>query len=96
MLNPTNGVLEAEFKSFHGQNPDVYLLLVKLAREAKSKGKTKAGIKMLFEVVRWEKYLTTTTSDFKLNNNYTSRYARLIMQTEPDLKDFFNVRSLHT
>ena len=35
-------------------------------------------------------------TEFKLNNDFTSRYARLIMQQEPDLEDFFEVRVLRS
>lgn len=31
---------------------------------------------------------------FKLNNNYTSHYARLVMNNESDLRDFFELRNL--
>lgn len=95
-LNPTGPDLEGEFLSFHSNNPAVYTLLVQLAFEAKNAGKNKVGIKMLWEVMRWKMYLATTGTDFKLNNNYTSRYARLIMTSVPALYGMFNTRELHT
>lgn len=89
---------DAQFKAFHTNNPHVYALLVKLARAAKAKGARHLGMKNLYEVARWEHWMQTAdfTSDFKLNNNYTSRYARLIMQQEPDLRDLFETRKLTT
>ncbi|CAB4180862.1 hypothetical protein UFOVP1056_1 [uncultured Caudovirales phage] len=47
-------------------------------------------------MLRWETAMSTTGDDFKLNNNYRSRYARLIMATCPDLTDVFDTRELHT
>lgn len=82
------------FTRFHADNPKVYEALVRLARIAKSKGHKTVGMKMLFEVVRWEVYLETTDPNFKLNNVFTSRYARLIMKQEKDLADFFETREL--
>lgn len=87
---------ERKFREFHSENPNVYDELVRLAREAKKAGKTKAGLKMLWEVLRWRIWLETTGDDFKLNNNYTSRYARLIMESEAGLEGFFEVRGLKT
>lgn len=86
--------LDADFWAFHRANPHVYDTLVRLAREAKANGRRKAGIGMLWEVLRWQYFLRTTTVDFKLNNNLRSRYARLIMRQESDLHGFFDVRSL--
>ena len=37
---------------------------------------------------------TSDTSGFKLNDHYTSRYARLIMEREPDLRGIFRTRKL--
>lgn len=86
--------IEMAFRAFHQKNPDVYAKLVDLARRAKRAGKTNIGIGMLYEVVRWDYYLTTSDDDFKLNNNYRSRYARLIMDAEPDLAGIFHLREL--
>jgi len=85
-----------EFWDFHQSNPAVYRALVRLARQARQQGKIKIGIRMLWEVMRWEFWLQTddNVSDFKLNNNYISRYARLIMEREPDLAGCFEIREL--
>ena len=82
------------FFKFHLDNPGVYKKLVQLARRARSNGRTRAGIKMLWEVVRWEIFISTSGDEYKLNNNYHSRYARMIMILESDLEDFFHVRKL--
>lgn len=87
--------LEEKFFAFHEGHPEVYQTLVKLAREAKGKGKRKIGIGMLWEVMRWQMYLQTKDPDgYKLNNNHRSRYARLIMEQEKGLDGLFEVRRL--
>lgn len=87
-----------KFMAFHEANPAVYRELVKLARELRKRGHKRGGIKMLWEVVRWRRMLETTNehSGFKLCNNYHSRYARLIMDQEEDLVDFFDTKELKT
>jgi hypothetical protein len=40
--------------------------------------------------------MKTVGDDFKLNNNYHSRYARLIMEREPGLDGFFETRGLRS
>ena len=90
--------LDARFERFHADNPHVYRALVKLAREwrAKNPGKP-CGVKMLWEVLRWQMMMTTETSEeFRLNNSFTSRYARRIHAQESDLADFFETRELRS
>jgi hypothetical protein len=83
------------FAEFHASNPFVYETLVRLARFAKSKGRSRIGIGLLWERLRWELWIATDgDADYKLNNDFRSRYARLIMRQEEDLSDFFETRRL--
>jgi hypothetical protein len=86
--------IDREFAEFHAANPHVYDELVMLARRARRAGTTRLGIGMLFEVLRWRHALRTRGDDFKLNNNYRSRYARMLMDREPDLNGVFEIREL--
>lgn len=86
------------FEMFHELNPSVYRNLVLLCRQLAGRGRRKIGMKMVFEVLRWNYMLATDdpNSEYRLNNNYTSRYARLIGQQEPDLAGLFETRGLKT
>lgn len=87
--------IQGHFEQFHRANPFVYSELVRRARRLKRRGWKKAGIGMLWEVLRWRMMLSTKTADgFKLNNNFRSRYARLIMEENDDLDGFFETREL--
>lgn len=88
--------LDDRFWAFHQANPHVYRALVALARQLKQAGRRRFGIKALFERLRFEAALQTWGDEFRLNNNYHSRYARLIMRQEPDLAGFFETRELQT
>ena len=85
--------MEEHFWKFHGRNPHVYALLVRLTREWKDQtGGRKLGIKALFERARWEYSVKTSETAPALNNNHTAYYARLIMERESDLSGIFNLR----
>ncbi len=92
--------IQSNFDRFHGAHPDVYRQLVDLTRQAKQAGRKRIGMKMLFEVLRWQRILDPTLpdplEDFKLNNSYTSRYSRLVMDNNPDLDGMFELRELKT
>jgi hypothetical protein len=96
--NAIDPTIEEQFNAFHETNPVVFTELVALADEALSHGYTRGSMKMLFEVLRWERMLETDdpSSEFKLNNNYTSHYARLLVQTYPRFEEFFETRNLRS
>lgn len=89
----TDAPLQFEFERFHLAHPEVYEVLVKLARKAKRKGHDRLGIAMLWEVMRWEHMVGDQSGkEWKLNNNWKAFYARLIMEQEPDLAELFDTR----
>lgn len=90
--------LREQFARFHADNPQVYETLVRLAREAKGRGLQHIGIGLLWEVMRWEMILATVgdPNGYRLNNNHRSRYARAIMENEPDLSGIFETRKLRS
>lgn len=95
-VGPPDGLtIEQAFWQFHDANPQVYQELVALSRRGVGRGVGKLGIGMLFEVLRWNHALRTGGDEFKLNNNYRSYYARLIMLQEIDLEGVFETRRLH-
>ena len=82
------------FIAFHRANPHVYKSLVSMARRYRKRYPgAKIGIKTLWENLRWDYLMRVDTDeDFKLNNNYTSHYARLIMACNPELEGIFELR----
>lgn len=91
--------VRARFERFHADNPEVYDMLVRLARHARRRRPgRRIGIRMLWERMRWQFNIETDrpSGDYKLNDHYTSRYARLMMQREHDLADAFELRELRS
>lgn len=86
--------IQTRFEAFHAANPEVYEVLVRMARRLKASGRASYSIAGIYEVCRYDRYVTTKGESFKLENNFRSRYARLIMEKESDLAGFFVVRPL--
>jgi len=88
--------IDQRFHRFHTENPRVYDEIVARARMARERGYTRIGIELIFASLRWDAMMRTTADEygFKLNNDFRSRYARLIMQTEADLDGIFETRKL--
>jgi len=86
--------LKDKFVSFDEENPHVYENLVYLTDKLVSSGRKKIGMKALFEILRWEYKINTKhgEDEFRLNNNYTSFYARKIMKEHPEHGNVFEIR----
>ena len=90
--------IDREWLAFHEANPHVYEALVRFAREAAAR-RTHFGIGMLWERLRWYTSIEAhdqSQSEWELNNNFRSRYSRLLMAREPDLEGLFETRKLRS
>lgn len=94
MFEPSETDRDREFREFDDANPKVYTALVDMTRQMHDRGHKKIGMSMLYEVLRWRTMIKTTDPDFKLNNNYQSRYARKIMAEFPEFDGMFETREL--
>jgi hypothetical protein len=86
--------IQQKFEKFNREHPTVYKELVRLAQIAKIQGVSRYSAKAMFEIVRWNLMRRRLGRSFRINNNFTSRYARLINKNEPELRNFFTVRKL--
>tara|TARA_R110002020_G_scaffold145908_4_gene320212 strand:- start:7636 stop:7962 length:327 start_codon:yes stop_codon:yes gene_type:complete len=85
------------FEEYHRTHPQVYRGLRDLALEVRRAGRQRIGMKLLIERLRWDHMLTGCEEDeWKVNNNHASRYARLLMESEPELAGLFELRELRT
>ena len=84
--------IEQRFNVFVKQNPRLTQELIYLALYYK-RHRVKAGIKKLFEDVRTNPaVMIKDGKPFKLNNDYSSFYARYLMDTVPELRGYFELR----
>ncbi len=90
---PGEASLQAAFEKFHADNPRVYEVLEDLAGAWLAEHAS-IGVGMLWEVMRWELGTRTTATDYRLNNNYRSRYARLLLARHPEWTGRIKTREL--
>ncbi|WP_308013806.1 hypothetical protein [Streptantibioticus parmotrematis] len=88
--------IQQQFEEFHRLNPWVLRALESLTADYLDRGARRVGIGMLFEVLRWRYAAATEGDDFRLNNNFRSRYVRLLIQRHPTWAAVFEVRTLRT
>lgn len=85
--------IQEAFMAYHDRHPEVYAMLIELAERAKAMGRNRIGISMLWETMRWMMHVEKS-EEFKLNNNYRSRYVRMICRDRGDLAVMFEMREL--
>lgn len=93
----TGKSIDDAFTIFHNKNPRVYEVFLEQCLRAVSLKRTKISAKQIIGYVRWHVSMTTETTDgFKINDAFTSRYARLFADKYPQYKDLFNYRELRS
>ncbi|WOX11474.1 hypothetical protein [Streptomyces sp. N50] len=88
--------LDDLFEDFHAEHPWVYEALERLTVQWVAAGGGRIGVKALFEQLRWLAPEITDGEPFQLNNNFTSRYARLLRAGHPEWRDVFELRRLRS
>lgn len=81
------------FAAFHAANPHVADALELLAAQWLAFHK-RVGVKALAERLRWESGIQTSGDAYRINNSFTSLYARLLIERRPDWKDAIRTREL--
>lgn len=92
-----NKTIKEAFEEFHELNPHIYRNLRYLALQAVRAGRKKLGMRLLWERLRWEYFITTISDDeddYKLNNDFPPHYSRMLMEKEPELAGVFEIREL--
>lgn len=95
MKSPSDRIQE-DFDVFHRENPHVFQFFDLFARQMMARGFTHGSAKLILERIRWELHVEQQSDKPpKLNNNYSSRYARLWEDTFPEYRGFFRKRKLN-
>ncbi len=51
-------------------------------------------MKALYERLRWESGIRTDGSPYRLNNDFTALYSRLLIERRPEWSEAFRLREL--
>lgn len=86
--------LEAQFQAFHAAHPEVFTALHQQTIRLLDQGHKRLSIGMLWEWLRMSTLLGEVDGSPRLNNNHRSRYARLLMESDPRLAHVFETRRL--
>ena len=90
--------IQEQFRRFDADHPEIYEEFCQIARNLLHHGRSHYGSKAIFEVIRYHRALSgqSDTDPFKINNNYSSRYARKLMEEDARFRGFFELRELRS
>ncbi|MER5642036.1 hypothetical protein ABT095_34505 [Kitasatospora sp. NPDC002227] len=89
-----NASIQTRFEAFHALNPWVLRELERRTAECVDNGWQRISIGMLFELLRYRYGQATRGDEFRLNNNWRSRYVRLLLERHPNWEPLFETRAL--
>lgn len=88
--------IDARFRAFDRAHPEVFRLFRKYAEDIRVCGQERYSADAILHRIRWHYHIERGERDFTVNNDYSSRYARLLMQVDPSFVGFFEVRELRS
>lgn len=83
--------MRTSFKQYHNECPQIYVEFKRLAFQLINRGYVRLGAKQIFEVIRWQT-MVSGNDQYKLNNNFTSDYARMFELDHPIYVGYFTKR----
>ncbi len=90
--------IDERFKTFIEANPHVFRLFQRFAHHLRAKGHNRYSADAILHRIRWHMNVdvkpTGSTDEFKINDHYSSRLARLLIERDPTYEGFFELREL--
>ena len=83
------------FLRFHKANPEVYRLFCAFTKQLIGAGRRSYSADAVLHRIRWHTAVETKGEPLKINDHYSSLYARLFMMHHGEYSGFFELRRLH-
>ena len=86
--------IDERFAKFDARNPQVWQAFVKHTLRLIARGRVRYSADAILHVIRYDHDVSTSGDDWKINNNFSSRYARKFARHHPEHAEFFEQRCL--
>lgn len=87
--------IQERFEGFHENHPEIYELFQRFARELRDAGRSHYSADAILHRIRWEYDVNPRHDEqFKINDHFSSRYARLLIEDDASFEGFFSLRNL--
>lgn len=86
--------IDARFREYDRAHPEVFRKFRELADGLRAAGWSRYSADALMHRIRWHYHVERQDREWKINNDFSSRYARLLMDVDPSFVGFFETRVL--
>lgn len=93
-----NATIQERFERLLELHPEIYEEFKRIALGLYARGREHYGSKAIIEIVRYNRAMSGAddVDPFKINNDFSSRFARRLATEDVRFKDFFEFRGLKT
>lgn len=88
--------IDQRFTDYHKDHPQVYEWFKTFALQAIDRKKGKTSAKLIVNRIRWEMNFQVIGEDYRINDAYSSRYARLFIKDFPEYTSYLEMRELRS
>jgi hypothetical protein len=93
---PRKLTIDERFALYHKRRPEVWSLFKQYAYQVRSTGRKRFSADAILHRIRWYHYVEQGDESFKINDDYSSRYARKLIAEDPTFAGFFETRRLRS
>lgn len=87
-------VRQAEFDRWHANNPAIWEYFKRFSFDALANNHKRISHWLIINRIRWEVFLVTTGTEYKISNNAIAFYARLWRKTYPEHAQLFKIKRM--
>ena len=90
----TPKTIQEKFEEYDRNHPEVWDLFVEFALSARRRGRERYSARAIMQRIRWEREVEQEAAEpFKISNLWSSRYARKLINSDPETwSGFFELR----
>ena len=88
--------IDERFREFDREHPEVFRLFREYAEQIRWRGFERYSADAILHRIRWWHHVDRCNREFKINDHFSSRYARLLMMVDGSFAGFFETRELRS
>ena len=86
--------IDVRFREYDEAHPEVWALFVLFCERLRGLGFKHYSADAVLHQIRWHHHVEYARTDFKINDHFSSRYARKLMAERPEFAGFFELRRI--
>lgn len=86
--------IDVRFREYDEAHPEVWELFVRFCERLRGLGFKHYSADAVLHQIRWHHHVEYQRADFKINDHFSSRYARKLMAQRPEFAGFFELRRI--